>query len=88
MRVENEDVLTSKAVLLLPRLLVVDVRLGPVVLLEQSAPGGHVDVHLLRPRHLALLSEDLPLSPQLGLASDQWVEKLNLWKIFFKVLSK
>ena len=50
------------------------------VLLEQPAPGGHVDVHLVRPGHraLALLPEDLPLAPQLGLPRDEGVEELDL----------
>ena len=71
-------VLTSKTVLLLPCFLVVDIRLGPVILLEQSSPGRHVDIHLLWPWHLPLLSEDLSLSSQLWLPSDQRVEELDL----------
>ena len=46
--------------------------------LEEAAPRGDVDVHLPCPVHLALLAEDLALSPQLGLARDHGVEELNL----------
>ena len=41
--------------------------------LEPSSPRGHVDVHLLRPRDLAGLAENLALSAQLGLAGDHRV---------------
>ena len=72
---------SSKALILfLPWFLAVDIRLGPVVLLEQSSPGGDVDVHLLWTRHLALLSEYLSLSPQLWFPSDQRVEEFDLGK--------
>ena len=33
--------------------------------LEQPAPRGHVDVHLIGPRDLSLLTEDLSLTSQL-----------------------
>ena len=46
--------------------------------LEEAAPRGDVDVHLVGPRHLALLAEDLALAPQLGLARDHGVEELDL----------
>ena len=50
----------------------------PDVLLEESAPGGHVDVHLFRPRHLPLLPEDLALPPQFGFSCYQGIQELYL----------
>jgi len=46
--------------------------------LEEPAPRGHVDVHLVRPWDLALLPEDLSLAPQLRTAGDQRVQELDL----------
>ena len=46
--------------------------------LEEAAPRGDVDVHLVGARHLALLAEDLALSPQLRLPRDHGVEELDL----------
>ena len=46
--------------------------------LEEPAPRGHVDVHLVRPRHLPLLPEDLSLPPQFRTAGDQRVQELDL----------
>ena len=62
-----------------PRLL--DHALGHVdIFLEQPAPGGDVDVHLLGTRHLPLLAEDLPLATQLWLTGDERVQELDLGK--------
>ena len=58
-----------------------EVWLGPVVLLQQPAPSGHVDVQLLWSRHLALLPEYLSLTSQLGLPRDQWIQELNLKEV-------
>ena len=46
--------------------------------LEEAAPRGDVDVHLVGSRHLALLAEDLALSPQLRFPRDHGVEELDL----------
>ena len=46
--------------------------------LEQPAPRGHVDVHLLGAGDLALLPEDLALPTELGLAADHRVQELDL----------
>ena len=51
------------------------------VLLEEPAPGGHVDVHLVRSRHFALLSEYLPLAAQLWFPGYQGVQELDLNKL-------
>ena len=32
------------------------------IFLEQSSPGGHVNIHLFWARHLSLLTENLPLA--------------------------
>ena len=72
-------VLTSEAVLVRLSAVRAEVALGqPDVLLEESAPGRHVDVHLLRPRHLPLLPEDLALPSQLGLPCYQGIQELYL----------
>lgn len=52
---------------------------GGLDVLNEAAPRGHVDVHLVGSQHLPLLHEQLLLSLQFGLPGDHRVQELDLW---------